>query len=99
MGGAMSVDLDSADQDSREAMDLHRRQIPEEQLRKFEGFMSEILTAFGMEPNTPATVETPRRFIRALFDITAGYDGDPKLLTVFATECDGGPDCRLSQVI
>ena len=56
----MSVDLDSADQDSREAMDRHRRQIPEEQLRKLEGFMSEILTAFGMEPNTPATVATPR---------------------------------------
>lgn len=95
----MSVNLDSADQDFREAMDLHRRQISEAQLRKFEGFMAEILTAFGMELNTPATGETPRRFIRALFDITDGYDGDPKLLKVFATECRGGPDCRLSQVI
>jgi GTP cyclohydrolase I len=61
--------------------------------------MAEILTASGMELNTPATGETPRRFIRALFDITDGYDGDPKLLKVFATECRGGPDCRLSQVI
>jgi GTP cyclohydrolase I len=95
----MSIDLDSTDQDFREAMDLHRRQISEAQLRKFEGFMAEILTAFGMELNTPATGETPRRFIRALFDITDGYDGDPKLLKVFATECRGGPDCRLSQVI
>jgi len=95
----MSVDLDSADQDFREAMDLHRRQISEAQLQKFEGFMAEILTAFGMELNTPATGETPRRFIRALFDITDGYDGDPKLLKVFDTECREGPDCRLSQVI
>jgi len=95
----MSVDLDSADQDFREAMDLHRRQISEAQMLTFEGFMTEILTAFGMELNTPATGETPRRFIRALFDITDGYDGDPKLLKVFATECRGGPDCRLSQVI
>lgn len=95
----MSIDLDSADPDFREAMDLHRRQIPEAQLRKFEGFMAEILTAFGMDLNTPATGETPRRFIRALFDITDGYDGDPKLLKVFDTECRGGPDCRLSQVI
>jgi GTP cyclohydrolase I len=95
----MSIDLDSTDQDFREAMDLHRRQISEAQLQKFEGFMAEILTAFGMELNTPATGETPRRFIRALFDITDGYDGDPKLLKVFATECRGGPDCRLSQVI
>lgn len=95
----MSVNLDSADQDFREATDLHRRQASEAQLRKFEGFMAEILTAFGMELNTPATGETPRRFIRALFDITDGYDVDPKLLTVFDTECRGGPDCRLSQVI
>jgi GTP cyclohydrolase I len=95
----MSVDLDSADQDFREAMDLHRRQISEAQMLTFEGYMAEILTAFGMALNTPATGETPRRFIRALFDITDGYDGDPKLLKVFATECRGGPDCRLSQVI
>lgn len=95
----MPVDLDPDDRDPREGMNLPRRQISEAQLRRFEGFMSEILTAFGMEPNTPATGETPQRFIRALFEITAGYDGDPKLLTVFPTECHGGPDCRLSQVI
>ena len=95
----MPDELDSTDQDFREAMDLYRRQISEEQFRKFEGYMQEILTSFGMEPNTPATIDTPRRFVRALFDITAGYEGDPKLLKVFATECDGGPDCRLSQVI
>ncbi len=34
-----------------------------------------------------------------MFDATDGYDGDPKLLKVFATECRGDPDCRLSQVI
>ena len=95
----MPDELDSTDQDFREAMDLHRRQISEEQFQKFEGYMQEILTSFGMEPNTPATIDTPRRFVRALFDITAGYEGDPKLLKVFDTECDGGPDCRLSQVI
>ena len=57
--------------------------------------MAEIFTAFGLDLNTPATTrDTPRRFIRALFDATAGYDGDPKLITVFETECRGGPDCR-----
>lgn len=95
----MPVDLDSDDRVSREGMDSHRRQIPEEQMRKFEGFVSEMLTTFGMEPNTSATAGTPRRFIQALLDVTAGYDGDPKLLTVFANECRGGPDCRSSQVI
>ncbi len=34
-----------------------------------------------------------------MFDSTEGYEGDPKLLKVFETECRGGPDCRLSQVV
>ena len=37
--------------------------------------------------------------MRALLDVTAGYDGDPKLVTAFETECRGEPDCRLNQVI
>ena len=84
--------------DRESFLDTQRRHISEEQLRKYEGYMSEILSAFGME-NTPATKETPERFIRALFDITDGYDGDPKLVKVFSTECHGGSDCTLSQVI
>jgi len=69
------------------------------QIARFESYMAEIFTALGMDVNTPATVETPARFIRALVDSTSGYDGDPKLLKVFATECRGGTNCRLSQVI
>jgi GTP cyclohydrolase I len=34
-----------------------------------------------------------------MFDATEGYDGDPKLLTASETECRGGPDCALSQVV
>jgi GTP cyclohydrolase I len=52
-----------------------------------------------MDVDTPGTRETPRRFVRAMYDATAGFDGDAKLLTAFETECRGGPDCRLSQVI
>ena len=81
------------------ALELNRRQVSEEQLQKFEGYMAEILTVMGLDLSMPATVDTPRRFVRALYDSTEGYDGDPKLLTVFHTECRGGPDCRLSQVI
>src|SRR5512147_378914 len=91
-------ELDGHD-DLQVAMELNRLQIPAEQLHKFEGYMAEIFTVLGLDLNTPATVDTPRRFVRALFDSTEGYDGDPKLLTVFPTECRGGPDCRLSQVI
>ncbi|MEW6719067.1 MAG: GTP cyclohydrolase I FolE [Thermodesulfobacteriota bacterium] len=75
------------------------RRIEEERLRKFEGYMAEIFSAFGMDPETPATRDTPRRFLQAILDSTDGYEGDPKLITVFDTECRGGPDCRISQVI
>jgi GTP cyclohydrolase I len=90
-------DLEEIDLYSTE--DVKRRQIPEEQRLKFEGYAAEILTALGMDLNTPSTRETPRRYIQALFDATEGYDGDPKLLKTFSTECRGEPDCRLSQVI
>ena len=75
------------------------RAVSEEMLRRFEGYAAEMFEAFGMDMNTPATADTPRRFVRALYDATDGYDGDHKLVTVFETECRGGPDCRLSQVI
>jgi GTP cyclohydrolase IA len=39
-----------------------------------------------MDVATPGTRDTPGRLLRALFDATAGYDGDPKLRTVFPTE-------------
>lgn len=70
-----------------------------EQVERFEESIAEILVAFGMDLDTAATRDTPKRFIRALFDATSGYDGDPKLLTVFETECRGGPDCHSTQVI
>lgn len=95
----MSFDLDPDDEQFREAMDLHHRHLSDEQIQKFEGYIAEIFTTLGLDLNTPATQRTPRRYLRALFEITEGYDGDPKLLTVFETECLGGPDCRLSQVI
>jgi GTP cyclohydrolase IA len=85
--------------DFEHAMQLHKRQISDEQVHKYEGYMAEIFSAYGLDLNTPATQDTPRRFIQALFDATDGYDGDPKLLTVFGTECRGEPDCRLAQVI
>jgi GTP cyclohydrolase I len=79
--------------------ELHRREISREQMQKFEGYIAEILTTLGMDLNMPATYETPQRFVQAMFDATEGYDGDPKLLKVFETECRGGSDCSLSQVI
>ncbi len=77
----------------------HPRTIKPEQWSKFEGYAGEIFQAFGMDLETPGTRATPTRFLRALFEATSGYEGDPKLLTAFPTECHGGPDCNISQVI
>ena len=95
----MSIHFDPDEQDVEAAMSLHRRHISEEQMRKFESDIAAIFEAFGLDLHTPAKLDTPRRFLRAMFDATEGYEGDPKLITVFSTECRGGPDCRLSQVI
>ena len=92
-----SISPDDFDVD--ELMQLSRRNITDEQKKRFEGYIGEILTAYGLDLNTPSTHETPRRFLDALYESTSGYDGDPKLIKAFPTECRGDPDCRLSQVI
>ena len=90
---------DLEETDIIDAMELRKRPVTADQFSRFEGYAAEIFSAFGLDMNSPATKDTPRRFIRALFDVTNGYEGDPKLLKVFATECRGDPDCHLSQVI
>ena len=95
----ISSNFEADERDFVESMELNRRKVSVEQTKKFETYAAEIFTAFGMDLNTPATADTPRRFIRAMFDATEGYEGDPKLLKVFETECHGAPDCRTSQVV
>jgi GTP cyclohydrolase I len=75
------------------------RHIPPEKWKAFAGYAAEIFEALGMDLNTPGTKDTPTRYLRALFESTSGYEGDSKLLTAFPTECRGGPDCSISQVI
>jgi hypothetical protein len=96
---ALERELEQIETGPVAVMDVHRRDVSDEQLRRFERYAAEMFAAFGMELDSAATRDTPRRFVRALLDATAGYEGDPKLLTAFDTECRGGPDCRLSQVI
>jgi GTP cyclohydrolase IA len=89
--------------DLREALS-HRaepapREIGSDDWERYERYMEEIFTALGMAPDTPGTRETPARFLRALHDATAGYDGDPKLLTAFPAEGRGGRDSLVSQVV
>lgn len=97
--GTGGDDLDRENGAAHLAARLYRRPVSDEQLRRFESYAAEIFEAFGLDTGSAATQDTPRRFIRALSDVTSGYDGDPKLVTTFETECRGEPGSRLSQVI
>ncbi len=76
-----------------------RRHVDDRDWQRYEGYVAEIFSAFGLDLDTPGTAPTPTRFLRAMWDATGGYDGDPKLLTAFPTECHGGSNCELAQVI
>src|SRR2546428_7568558 len=94
VGGLRDDDLEGRDWER-----ARPRRISDADWKRYEGYMGEILKALGMPLNTPGTTKTPMRYLRAMFDSTEGYECDPTLFTAFQTECDGGPDCDLSQVI
>jgi GTP cyclohydrolase IA len=75
------------------------RSITADDWRRYERYVSEIFGALGMELATPGTHDTPRRFLQALHDATAGYDGDPKLLTAFPSERPEAVEGSRSQII
>lgn len=95
----MRVHLPHDDEEVRVPELVRHRELSPEQWQRFEGYMAEIFGAFGMRLDTPGTRETPGRYVRALFDATEGYEGDPKLLKAFPTECLGGAACELNQVV
>jgi GTP cyclohydrolase I len=70
--------------------ELPEREVDPEDWARYRRAVAEIFEAFGMDLDTPGTRDTPERFLRALYDATAGYDGDPKLLTAFPAEGVGG---------
>ena len=75
------------------------RAITPEARRRYEGYLREILTALGMEPDTPGTADTPRRLLQALTEATSGYDGDPKLRTAFPSARPWGVDGARQQIV
>ena len=75
------------------------REIRGEDWSRFRGNVAEILEAFGLPLETPGTRDTPERFLRALFDATGGYDGDPKLVTTFPTEGDSASGEPFAQIV
>jgi len=97
--GPMVGDLRDDDIEGRDWERVTPRRISEADWKRFEGYISEILQALGMQLDTPGTAKTPIRYLGAMFDSTEGYEGDAKLVTAFPTECEGGPDCEVSQVV
>jgi GTP cyclohydrolase I len=91
-------ELDEAVGPERAAVGRPRTIAPAD-WERYERYVAEIFTALGMDVRTPSTESTPTRFLRAMYDATAGYDGDPKLLTAFPTECHGDGNCESAQVI
>jgi GTP cyclohydrolase I len=75
------------------------RTISEADRRRFEANLGEMLGALGLNLEAAGTKDTPRRLLAALIDATDGYEGDPKLLTSFPTECHGGAACELAQIV
>ncbi len=78
---------------------LAGRDIADEDWARFRASMAEIFEAFGMDLETPGTRETPERFLRALYEATAGYDGEPKLATSFPSEGVGAEEAAAAQII
>lgn len=74
------------------------RHVSGDDWRRFHGYMAEIFATFGMDLQKEGTQRTPERFLKAIYDATAGYEGDHNALTAFPSECGDG-DCRLSQII
>ena len=79
--------------------EIETREFDPGQRERYERHLGEILSALGMDLETPGTVDTPRRFLRAMFDATAGYDGDPKLRTAFPSERPQGAPGLHSQIV
>jgi len=79
--------------------DAEPRAIAPESWERYERYVGEIFSAFGMDLATAGTHATPRRFLQALFDATAGYEGDPKLRTAFPSERPEGILRSHSQIV
>jgi GTP cyclohydrolase I len=79
--------------------ELPERQITPTDWARYRGAIAEIFSAFGMDLDTPGTRETPERFLRALFEATAGYDGEPKLATTFPAETTHARNSVAGQII
>lgn len=69
------------------------------QRARFEGYLTEMLAALGLDLDTDGTRDTPARLLAAWIDSTSGYVPDPKLVTTFPLEGDASQEGGHAQVI
>ncbi len=76
-----------------------REPLTDPERTRFEKYAGEIFSRMGLDLKSPGGHETPRRWVTALWDMTEGYDGDPKLSTLFPVECSICPDEEKTHVV
>jgi GTP cyclohydrolase IA len=64
-----------------------RHPLSDEERRRFADQFAAFFSRIGMVLDQPGTVDTPLRFVDTMADLTAGYDGDPRIDVVFPKEC------------
>jgi GTP cyclohydrolase I len=75
-----------------------REPLTPEERKRFESYVTEIFSRLGMDLNQIGTQTTPTRWLTALWDMTEGYDGDPKLGAAFPVECPTCPEAEKTHV-
>ena len=93
----MHIHDDPNDIEYSTAMRLQTREITDEQTHRFEGYTSEIFAAFGLDLNTPASIDTPRHFIKALFarTFTDVYRDSELIMHILVEATSSNPNTTL----
>lgn len=77
-----------------------RQPLTVDERERFETHMAEIFGRLGMDLSSEACQTTPQRWVQALVDMTAGYNGDDKINVFFTRECvDCAEDIPTVQIV
>jgi GTP cyclohydrolase I len=77
-----------------------RKPLSAEERERFEGYVAEIFHRMGMDLESEGCRRTPNRWVKALVDMTGGYNGDDNIDFVVNRECvNCEPDLPTVQVV
>jgi GTP cyclohydrolase I len=74
-----------------------RQPLTDEERHRFADQFAVLLSRLGMVLDQPGTKDTPLRLVDTMADLTAGYDGDPRIDVVFPRECRQA--CGMDQIV